>query len=160
VLTLPILAISGVAGYYDVRWRRVPNWLTAGLAVLALAGHGLTAGLPGLGASAAGLAIALCVLFPLFALRALGAGDVKFVAALGGALTYALVPRLLLFTFLAAGAIAAADVIRRRRVLRTAATLLHAHRGLPGIDTPGALLVPFSLAGAIAAWWLLLGARG
>lgn len=155
-----ILAVTGVAAYYDVRWRRVPNWLAGGFAAGALAGHSATGGWSGLLASAGGLAIALVLLFPLFVVRGLGAGDVKFAAAVGAALTYTLLPRMLLLTFLVAGTIAVADVICQRRAIRTMSNLLHAYRGLPGIHEPGTLLVPFTLASAVATWWVLLGPRG
>ena len=152
--------IATFAAYCDVKWRRVPNWLAAGFAAFALASHALSGGGAALAASFAGLVVPLVLLFPLFAIRGLGAGDVKFVAALGAALTVSLVPRLLLGTILVACAIAVADVVRRRRVLRTASNLAHVYRGLPGIDSPDAVLVPFTLASAIAAWWVLLGPRG
>lgn len=74
--------------------------------MLALASHSLSGGWRGLAASAGGLAIALVLLFALFAVRGLGAGDVKFAAAAGAALTYTLPPRMLLLTFLVAGTIA------------------------------------------------------
>ena len=64
------------AAYFDVRSRRIPNWLIAvgGLAALA-SGSPRTI--------AAGAALAAAVYLPLYLLRALGAGDVKLMLIVG-----------------------------------------------------------------------------
>ena len=80
-----LLAMVLAAAVYDVRYRRIPNWLTlAGiLAGVALNGF-LDQGRPGLFVSSLlGLAIAFGLYFVLYALRAMGAGDVKLMAAVG-----------------------------------------------------------------------------
>jgi prepilin peptidase CpaA len=80
-----LLAMVLAAAVYDVRYRRIPNWLTlAGvLAGVALNGF-LDQGRPGLFVSSLlGLAMAFGVYFVLYALRAMGAGDVKMMAAVG-----------------------------------------------------------------------------
>ena len=78
------MAVVLGAAVYDVRYRRIPNWLTAGgvLAGLALNGF-LYQGLPGLRFALAGLAAGFGVYFVLYMLRAMGAGDVKLMAAVG-----------------------------------------------------------------------------
>jgi prepilin peptidase CpaA len=67
----------------DVRNRRIPNWLTvpgaAAGVVLAIA----TAGWPGAVQAVAGVFTAFVVLIVPFAMRGLGAGDVKALIALG-----------------------------------------------------------------------------
>ncbi len=78
-----LLLACGGAAYEDARRRRIPNWVT--IPALA-AGLGLHAAGGGLKASALGLAVALAIGLPLFALRGLGGGDVKLLAA-AGALT-------------------------------------------------------------------------
>ena len=90
-LTLPprgievvLLALVLGAAVYDVRYRRIPNWLTL-LGVLV--GLGLNSflyqGWPGLRMALLGLAIGFSVYFALYAIRAMGAGDVKLMAAIG-----------------------------------------------------------------------------
>jgi prepilin peptidase CpaA len=90
-LTLPppgievvLLALVLGAAVYDVRYRRIPNWLTL-LGVLI--GLGLNTflyqGWPGLKFSLMGLGLGFGVYFILYALRAMGAGDVKLMAAIG-----------------------------------------------------------------------------
>jgi prepilin peptidase CpaA len=84
-LSLPIRvtlsAILAVAAVSDLRTRRIPNWLTlpaipVGVTAQAMFGDGLWAGLAGFGA-------ALAAFFLLFAVGAMGAGDVKLFAAVG-----------------------------------------------------------------------------
>jgi prepilin peptidase CpaA len=72
-----------VAVESDVRSLRIPNWLTFGGLAVALALAGVTRGSLGLADSALGAVVALAVLFVPFAVRWLGAGDVKAVMVLG-----------------------------------------------------------------------------
>ncbi len=72
-----------VAGYYDIRWRRIPNWLTLPTVPIGLLLNFFLFGVDGLGSSAAGIGIAMLINFPLYLLHARGAGDVKLLAAVG-----------------------------------------------------------------------------
>src|ERR1700723_578037 len=79
-----LLVLILVAGIYDVLYRRIPNWLTlSGV----LAGIGLNSflypGWPGLRLSLLGLAAGFGAYFVMYSLRAMGAGDVKLMAAIG-----------------------------------------------------------------------------
>lgn len=67
-----------------MRFRRIPNWLTGtGLLTGVLLNSFLSAGWPGLRFSCAGLLTAFGVYVVLYALRAMGAGDVKLMTAIG-----------------------------------------------------------------------------
>ena len=61
------------AGYFDLKWHRVPNWLVGLTMVLALTWHAAVAGLTGLWSSLTGLLLGTGLLFPLFLLRGMGA---------------------------------------------------------------------------------------
>jgi len=78
-----VLAVAFVAVAFDVRTRRIPNWLTFGAALVGLAYAALTDGWSGLGTSAGGWLAGAALFFPFFALGGMGAGDVKLLAALG-----------------------------------------------------------------------------
>ena len=93
---LPLLLLSGLLGtavWHDIRSRRIPNAIVfagalAGLALHLLlpAGAGLFAapmGSLGWASSLGGLALGLLVLMPMYALRLMGAGDVKLLAMVG-----------------------------------------------------------------------------
>jgi len=90
-----LLGVLGLAMVSDLRHRRIPNGLVlSGLALAAgwhlLAARGVWAfdpvapGSTGLGGALAGALILLLGFMPLYAVRALGAGDVKLMAVVGG----------------------------------------------------------------------------
>ncbi|MCE3262181.1 MAG: hypothetical protein K0R43_1260 [Pseudoduganella sp.] len=94
--TLPALLLGALLAWAvasDVRSRRIPNQLVlagmlAGLALQATVtpGAGLFSvpfGALGLLKGLAGLALGLVLLLPMYALGAMGAGDVKLLAAIG-----------------------------------------------------------------------------
>jgi prepilin peptidase CpaA len=80
---LEVLVI--VAAIWDIRTRRIPNWLTLSGVVLGIALNTFLFELSGLWFSLKGLGVAFGVYFVLYLLRAMGAGDVKLMAAVGAA---------------------------------------------------------------------------
>ncbi|NVD97157.1 prepilin peptidase [Massilia sp. BJB1822] len=113
---LPALVLGGLlagAVWHDVRARRIPNQLVlwgalAGLALQATLtpGAGLYAepfGSLGLLSSASGLAIGLLLLLPMYALGAMGAGDVKLMAMVGAFLGPEEIVGAALFSMMAGG---------------------------------------------------------
>lgn len=83
VIQLVLAALVCVAAFYDLRYRRIPNWLCLTGLLLGLA---LNAFLPEWGGwpgSLLGASLALLIYFPLYLLRGMGAGDVKLMAAVG-----------------------------------------------------------------------------
>jgi Flp pilus assembly protein protease CpaA len=78
----PLLTLLALAALTDLRERRIPNWLTGGVAAL-YPGYVLLSPAPvaWLGALAL-VAGVLCVGLALFARQLIGGGDVKLIAAL------------------------------------------------------------------------------
>ncbi len=160
--------LAGAACWCDLRTRRIPNVLTFPAAVLglitAIASHG------GLGAlsSAAGLLVGLLLFCPLFALKGLGAGDVKLLGALGAWLGTTAVLMVAFYTALAGGVLAIALIVRHRygsQAMRNLWLLLTHWRvsGLRPLDTltldtsagpklPYALPIAVGLALAFWRW--------
>lgn len=79
-----------IAAVIDARTYKIPNWLTGGGAGFALIYSAMTHPTPqhGLLWALAGLAIGFVIMLPLFALRVMGAGDVKLMAMVGAFLGY------------------------------------------------------------------------
>jgi len=70
---------------FDLKERRVPNFITFPGLAAAIALNVFLYRMPGLWFSLKGLGIAMLIYFPLFMLRGMGAGDVKLMAAVGAA---------------------------------------------------------------------------
>jgi prepilin peptidase CpaA len=105
-MTTPMWVSAGVsllACVTDLRTRRIPNVLTLGAAVAALAYHAAAAGGAGLLTALVGWGLGLLVFLPLFALRGIGGGDVKLLAALGAWLGASMVLWVAAFAALAGG---------------------------------------------------------
>jgi prepilin peptidase CpaA len=80
-LLLSVMVV--IAGVYDIRFRRIPNWLVLTGLLLGLALNALLYQGAGLLLSGKGLGLAFLIYFPLYLLRAMGAGDVKLMGAIG-----------------------------------------------------------------------------
>ena len=85
------------------------------------AADGITSGLL---PAAAGLALGIAVLLPLYALRLMGAGDVKLMAAVGAFIGAPEILYAVLFTFIAGGVAALAFAVYRKALRHTAANVL------------------------------------
>ena len=151
-------AFALTAGITDLRWRRIPNWLTYSAIPMAILLHGLADGWRGAMHSLVGAAVGLGVLLPFVLIRSLGGGDWKLVGGLGAFLGPARLIQVLIYTLLINGVIALVMVIWKKRLGRTLRNLgrmfaaffkLH----LPGqdltIDNPEAAKVPFGVAASI-----------
>ena len=80
--SVAVLALGAIATATDWTTRRIPNALTFGASAVAVAFAAATAGVSGVGWSVAGWVVGLLLFLPLFALRAMGGGDVKLLTAL------------------------------------------------------------------------------
>lgn len=97
-----LLAVACVS---DVRTRRIPNVLTFSAAGLALMFHLATGGWSAVGASVGGWLLGGALFFPMFALRGMGGGDVKLLAAVGAWVGPGQIVLVALATSIAGGAI-------------------------------------------------------
>ena len=125
---------AGVASFFDVRTRRIPNWLTAGSILIALwlqamrgwegFGLALLAGLLGGG-----------VIFLFFIAGGMGAGDVKLMAAVCCFTGLRLLPTLLIATALSGAVFAIVVAWHKGRMHQTLTNTLellehHSSNGL------------------------------
>ena len=83
VLQILLVVVVGTAGVYDLRFRRIPNWLVLTGLVLGFCVNTVLFGWAGLRDAGLGFGLALLIYMPLHLLRAMGAGDVKLMAAVG-----------------------------------------------------------------------------
>lgn len=140
ILVAILAAMLIVAATGDLRTRTIPNWLTLAIALLAIPFwflSGLSVWLDI--ALQVGVAAGLFMLFAaLFALGAMGGGDVKLIAAVALWLPPLAVLKLIVVMAMAGGAITLAMMIRHRS----------AKPGEP-------LKVPYGVAISFAGFWLI-----
>jgi prepilin peptidase CpaA len=83
ISTICALAVGCAACFTDVRSKRIPNALTFGAAAAAVIFHTLAPQGTGFVSAVTGWFVGALIMFVPFALRGLGGGDVKLIAALG-----------------------------------------------------------------------------
>ncbi len=112
-LIILTIALAVVGAWSDIRSRRIPNWLTVGGFVLALVIRGFGPETVLAGLAGAGIAFAITVV--PYAMRAIGAGDVKYLVAFGAVLGGGRILGALLLVTLAAGVLALAAAVATGR---------------------------------------------
>jgi prepilin peptidase CpaA len=149
------VVLSMAAAYTDLRWRRIPNWITVPGFFLGLGLNVVHGGWAGLKSSLLGAGLGLLLLLPFVVLRSLGAGDWKLAGAVGSFFGPGALIDLLLASVFVAGVMAVALVIYKGRVRETMRNLKHlvgslATFHLPGpevsLDNPRSLKVPYGVA--------------
>lgn len=83
VETLFCITVLIIAVIWDWHQHRIPNWLTVPCCVLGILYQTGLYGFEGLGFSVLGIGTGLALLIVPFCLRAMGAGDVKLMMAMG-----------------------------------------------------------------------------
>lgn len=106
IYLLILVVLIAVATFIDIRARRIPNWLVATGAVIAVGYHALSPFGQGAIFTLAGLAVGMAALMPLYALRTMGAGDVKLMGMVGAFVGTAAVFNVVLATMVAGGLLA------------------------------------------------------
>ena len=116
--TLPLIVVAAAAitaAAIDLRTRRVPNVLTASIALVGLGIAAAGLGRVGLWLSCAGCLVGLGVMLPGYLIGAMGGGDVKLLAAVGTLLGPGATLRAFVASAIAGGLIAVVVAWRRGR---------------------------------------------
>jgi prepilin peptidase CpaA len=158
VILAGAVVLASIAGWTDLRSRRIPNWLTVPGLLIGMFANTVLGGWSGLKTSLLGALIGLALLLPFVLLRSLGAGDWKLAGALGSFAGPALLMDLLIGSVFVAGLMAVALIIYKRRVRQTLRNIGHILISLvtfrlPGaqvsLDNPESLKVPYGVALAL-----------
>lgn len=81
-----VIAVSIAAAAWDLKFRKVPNWLVLIGFMTGAATNMMLLGLSGLWAAAGGAALGMAILIIPYVLGGIGAGDVKLLGCLGAIL--------------------------------------------------------------------------
>lgn len=150
--------LAVVAGWTDLRSRRIPNWLTVPGFVVGVGLNTFVGGRAGLVSALLGALVGLGLLLPFVLLRSLGAGDWKLAGALGAFAGRGLLIDLLILSVFVAGLMAVALIIYKGRVRQALRNIGHILLSLvtfrlPGervsLNNPDALKVPYGVALAL-----------
>jgi prepilin peptidase CpaA len=149
------MLLAGIAGWTDLRYRRIPNWVTVPALLIGAIANAVLSGWPGLKSALLGAVLGLALLLPFVLLRSLGAGDWKLAGALGAFTGPGLLVDLLLASILVAGVMAVVLVVYKGRTRQTIRNIGHILISLvtfrlPGtqvsLDNPDSLKVPYGVA--------------
>jgi prepilin peptidase CpaA len=160
------MVVVVIAGAWDWRSRRIPNWLTVSGAAAGVVVNTILAGWVGLKTALLGILLGLAVFLPFVLIRSLGAGDWKLTGALGAALGSQQLGSVLVASLLVAGVMALAVVIWTGRlkqtlvnIVRILGSLVSLHMPPPDVslDDPNAAKIPFGVAMSAAVVLIGLG---
>jgi prepilin peptidase CpaA len=118
-LAVILVALVLTAAIWDLKSRRIPNWLSLTGILCGIALNSFLYGWSGLKESLEGMGTAFAVYFVLYLVRAMGAGDVKLMAAVGAFVGPGNWFMIFLITAVLGGVIALAVLAWRKRLRKT-----------------------------------------
>ncbi len=129
------LCCAGISAVYDVRSRRIPNFITLPAIAFGLLLHAVAGGWKQLATAAAGGLICGLVFFLFYLAGGMGAGDVKLITAAGCLGGFSRIGNLLILTALAGGVMAVGVALYRRKLVETCHNIyaLAVHHGNMGL---------------------------
>lgn len=154
-----LMTLLGVAACFDIKSRRIPNWLVVTGLVSSLGTH-IFLGNGGFSAWALGLLVGFGLFLPLYVVRAMGAGDVKLMGMVGAFLGPAAAVGAVLMTLVVGGVLAIAvalwsgalrHTLENLRSLMIQTMFKTLHGGGAQIEAPPASAGNLPYAVAIAA---------
>ena len=168
---IAVAALVLTAAVTDFRRRRIPNWLTSGGVIAGLLLHAVTGGWAGLGLATKGMLLGFGVYFVFYCLHAMGAGDVKLMAAVGAVVGPSDWIAVFTATAIAGGAAAIVLMVAKSRVRQTLWNIgyilteliqlrpPYARRTYLDVRHPGALNMPHGIAIAAGTIFCILSTR-
>lgn len=123
VVKIVLVAVVLIAAAYDLRFRRIPNWLSVSGVIAGFAVNTMLSGRQGLATACLGLACAFLVYVPLYLVRAMGAGDVKLMGAVGAIAGAGNWIAILLVTAIIGGIVSLVVIAARKRFHQTLSNL-------------------------------------
>ena len=156
LLLFDALAVATAAAVMDVQQHRIPNWLTYPVMLAGVLLRSYYFGWNGLLTALGGCLLVGAIVFLFFAVRAMGAGDLKLLAALGSLAGPRYAISILLASAIVGGVLALVYTAMRGRTRETLTNVgsvmkFHAWGGLQAhpeinLDNPAALRMPYGLA--------------
>ncbi|MEW6235488.1 MAG: A24 family peptidase [Candidatus Omnitrophota bacterium] len=145
--------VLALAAYIDWKEHRVPNWLTFAACGFGLAYHALIGGVDGLESALLGAAAGLATLIVPYALKGMGAGDVKLMAAVGAWVGAEITLHAFLWIAVCGGLMGAWSILRSREVKERLRNAVLAGKNLVTLNdldagaqkAPAKILLPYGV---------------
>jgi prepilin peptidase CpaA len=157
------LLLLVLCAYWDLRYRKIPNWATLPGIALGFGMNSLLYGWAGLKTSGLGFLVGFGALLVLFVFSWMGGGDVKLMAAVGALKGYPFVVSALFYSLLVGVFIGVVMLIWNRKTLRAFKNifLFMASRitsSIPKHDLQPAetTKIPFGLAIVLGTIWAIV----
>jgi prepilin peptidase CpaA len=119
ILQAALAAVALTAGIWDLRTRRIPNWLVLTGLLLGFLLNGFLFYGQGVLRAAGGMGLALLIYLPMYMLRGMGGGDVKLMAALGAIAGWRLWLVIFIVSAILGGVMAVILTLAKGRLRRT-----------------------------------------
>jgi prepilin peptidase CpaA len=146
------MTAASVAAVIDVFSRRIPNWVTFGAFIAGVLINTWLAGFSGALLALAGAALGAALLLPFYAIRAMGAGDVKLLAAVGALLGPQVLVSVAVYGALVGGAMSVVVLLLRRRLFIAVGEMLLQRRA----PTRSGATAPYGVAIASGVYLSLI----
>jgi len=154
-----LLTATGLAVYYDLTARRIPNWISAFVIAYGMTAHVWSGGWTGLFLSLGGLAIGGGVLLIPYLMGGMGTGDVKLLAAIGSVVGPDGIIIVFILTALAGGLLAIFVLLAQRRLVNTSNRVVRLfidqrlREGVVGgKPTKRSVAIPYGVAISVGTW--------
>lgn len=113
---LVMTVLLSAAGFYDVRERKIPNFLVAGGWIFALVFRLVNEGAEGGFWCIATAVLTVLLCFPLFGLHVIGAGDIKLLSVIGAVHGFGFLWQVVMVWLTMAGGVSVVVMLKRQLV--------------------------------------------
>jgi len=165
ISTLLLLLLMFLAVIIDIRYHRIPNWVTLSTLFIGLSTQLIINGSNGLIFALGGVALGFTCFFPFYLKRGMGAGDVKLMAVIGSFLGFKFTLLAVAYTLIFGGIMGVFIILKQgdiknlvRRYLDMASIMLSTRKAFyipPEENDPGHRRFAYALAIAVGTCLVL-----
>ena len=119
-----LCVLLAAACCFDYRYKKIPNFLIIVMLVLGAGRRFLQGGAWGVASCAGAVVLVMCLLYPLFKVGAVGAGDVKLLGVTAGYLPFKKILVFLFLSLLIAAVVSLVKMMRKNYFLERMGYLL------------------------------------
>jgi prepilin peptidase CpaA len=112
-----LLLVIGISVYCDLKYRKIPNFITLPMIILGPVLNVMLDGASGFKNSLVGFSLGLCVFLVPFYLGGMGGGDVKLLAAIGAIKGSPFILRVVFYSVFSGGLMAFIVLVYKRQLL-------------------------------------------